>query len=1024
MNLLEHWRIGKPQIRYPVVLTLFAIAFLFCQFCIDSTYAENPVDDILSPDEYAWLQRHDGEILFAPSPEYPPVGFINEMGLFKGITADYIKLLEKMLNFKFKFVYYKTWNDIIQSAKKEDVDVIGNIQDTPKRREYLLFTQPYLTIPNSIVVRNDLKKSLTLATMKGMKVAVVQGYATIDYIRRHADGIILKQVKNNPEGLQMVSFGRADAMITDLAVASYYLKRLGITNLRVAGSIDFTWDLCFAVKKKLPMLQQILRKGLAAINEHERNRIYDKWIHLGKQTVDWRSIAIMAGSLLFGFILIITWNISLKRQVRRQTSRLEDELVEKNRIEKLLHESLLRQNEAVKAAKVGLWDWDLTTNKVIYSAEWKSQIGYAEHEIGDDFEEWKSRLHPSDLQATLDKIQDSISKGWNDHQVDFRFRHKDGSYRWILAQASIIKDKSGQPIRMVGSHIDITDRKSAEQHIEHLNRVLRAVRDVNQLILRERDPKILIRECCRIMVDGQGYTSTLIMLTDDDNRLNCWAESGIAASDTLKAMLNCQILPPCCDAFRTATDAVVIDDRIVVCGSCPISNEYAKTTSLCAKLIHKNKAFGYMVVTMDRDIGADDELLSLFSEIAGDLAYALSFIRLGTDHELSERKRKRLEHQLIQAQKMESVGRLAGGVAHDFNNMLSIIIGYAQLAMEKLDSSEPLHTDIVQIFEAAKRSSNITRQLLAFARQQTTAPKVLDLNTNIESLLKMLRRLIGEDVDLAWRPGVDLWPVKIDPSQVDQILANLCVNARDAIVGVGKLTIETRNTRFDEEYCADHAGFIPGKFILLAVSDTGHGMAPEIQDKIFDPFFTTKNLYRGTGLGLSTVYGIVKQNNGFINVYSEPEKGTTIKIYLPRHTGQIVETRREITQEIPVSRGETVLLVEDDSSILKLTERILESLGYTVLSASTPSEAIHSAKDHANKIDLLMTDVVMPEMNGRELSIQLFTNYPNLKVLFMSGYTANVIAHRGVLEDGVNFIPKPFSKRELAEKVRKTLDNI
>lgn len=383
------------------------------------------------------------------------------------------------------------------------------------------------------------------------------------------------------------------------------------------------------------------------------------------------------------------------------------------------------------------------------------------------------------------------------------------------------------------------------------------------------------------------------------------------------------------------------------------------------------------------------------------------------------------ENRLTQAQKMESVGRLAGGVAHDYNNISSIIIGYSEFALEKVEKSAPLYEELMEIYTAAKRSTDITRQLLAFARQQTIAPKVLDLNNTIESMLKMLRRLIGEDIDLAWRPGMDVWQVKIDPSQIDQILANLCINARDAIADVGKVTIETENISFDEDYCADHAGFVPGEYVLLAVSDDGIGMARETLDKIFEPFFTTKGQGKGTGLGLATVYGIVKQNDGFINVYSEPDKGTSIKIYMPRHTGQGAEAFAEENMEIPLSQGsEVVLLVEDDASILKLGERILGNLGYMVLPANNPEKAIKLAEEHKGTIHLLLTDVVMPGMNGRELSEKLQGLYPDINTLFMSGYTANVIAHRGVLEDGINFISKPFSKMDLAGKVRKVLDAV
>jgi len=384
--------------------------------------------------------------------------------------------------------------------------------------------------------------------------------------------------------------------------------------------------------------------------------------------------------------------------------------------------------------------------------------------------------------------------------------------------------------------------------------------------------------------------------------------------------------------------------------------------------------------------------------------------------------RVRLEAQLLQAQKMESVGRLAGGVAHDYNNMLSVIIGYAEMALDKVPAGTPLHEDLREILNAGKRSAEITRQLLAFARKQTVNPRVLDLNATVEGMLKMLRRLLGEDLDLTWQPAAGLWPVKIDPTQVDQILANLCVNARDAIKGVGKVTLETGNVTFDENYCADHAGFTPGDFVLLAVSDNGRGMDSETLDMIFEPFFTTKEPGRGTGLGLATVYGIVKQNNGFINAYSEPGAGTTFKIYLPRHADGIAERKKDRAPAPGMGRGETILLVEDEPTILQMSRTMLERLGYRVLAANTAAAAMALAEENAGSIDLLITDVVMPEMNGRELAGRLEAFCPNLRVLFMSGYTANVIARHGVLDKGLFFIQKPFSREQLAANVRLVLD--
>ncbi|HEY5283100.1 MAG TPA: ATP-binding protein, partial [Polyangia bacterium] len=368
-----------------------------------------------------------------------------------------------------------------------------------------------------------------------------------------------------------------------------------------------------------------------------------------------------------------------------------------------------------------------------------------------------------------------------------------------------------------------------------------------------------------------------------------------------------------------------------------------------------------------------------------------------TENRKAEEEKAKLEDQLGQAQKMESIGRLAGGVAHDFNNMLGVILGHVELAMEELDPTQPIHGNLEEIQKAARRSADLTRQLLAFARKQTVAPKVLDLNQTVGGMLKMLRRLLGEDIDLTWVPAADLWPVNVDPSQIDQILANLCVNARDAIDGVGKMTIETDNTTFDHDYCSHHAGYVAGEHVQIIVNDSGCGMGKETLAHLFEPFFTTKKMGKGTGLGLATVYGIVKQNNGFINVHSEPGHGTTFKLYLPRHGGQAGQVAETVTTK--VTGGEAViLLVEDEPFMLQMTKTMLERLGYTVVAASTPGEAIRVAREQPAEIHLLITDVVMPEMNGRDLARNVLSLYPRMKRLFMSGYTANVIAHHGVLD--------------------------
>jgi two-component system, cell cycle sensor histidine kinase and response regulator CckA len=392
----------------------------------------------------------------------------------------------------------------------------------------------------------------------------------------------------------------------------------------------------------------------------------------------------------------------------------------------------------------------------------------------------------------------------------------------------------------------------------------------------------------------------------------------------------------------------------------------------------------------------------------------------GTHSDITEKRL--LEAQLHQAQKMESVGRLAGGVAHDFNNMLGVIIGRATLALLDTGLSQPVRDHLVEIHQAAERSADLTRQLLAFARRQPIAPKVLDLNDTIAAMLKMLQRLIGEDVQLHWQPGTRLWPIKMDPSQLDQIMANLCVNARDAIDDVGKIFIETGTVAIDRTFCNTHLEVVPGNYVWISVSDDGCGMDKETLSHIYEPFFTTKGIGEGTGLGLATVYGAIKQNNGFINVYSEPGRGTTFTIFMPQHLGP----QEKAGQALPVPPlpcgNETVLLVEDEPAILEMSAMILNTLGYCTLTAGTSGDALRLAQEHAGAIDLLLTDVIMPDMNGRDLAAALTVSCPKLKPLFMSGYTSDIIAHHGILADGVHFIQKPFSMHQLAEKVRETLD--
>jgi two-component system, cell cycle sensor histidine kinase and response regulator CckA len=376
---------------------------------------------------------------------------------------------------------------------------------------------------------------------------------------------------------------------------------------------------------------------------------------------------------------------------------------------------------------------------------------------------------------------------------------------------------------------------------------------------------------------------------------------------------------------------------------------------------------------------------------------------------------------LRQSQKMEAVGKLAGGVAHDFNNLLTAITGQSEMCLRSLSPEDPVYRKIAQIKKSGERAAALTRQLLAFSRKQILQPEIIDLNNTVAEMSKMLQRLIGEDIDLMLALSANVGKIKADPNQIEQVLMNLSVNARDAMPGGGKLTIETSNIYLTEQFAGGYLNVPSGKYVMLAVSDTGEGMTAETKARIFEPFFTTKEVGKGTGLGLSTVYGIVKQSEGSIWVYSELNRGTTFKIYLPHVTGS-VELAQDKNQHNELCKGVgTVLLVEDEEVVREMASEILQESGYDVIEASDGREALDLSEQFPGEIRLMLTDVVMPGMSGRQLAEKIALTRPGMKVLYMSGYTDDAIVHHGVLEEGTAFIGKPFSPEALAKKVNEVL---
>jgi two-component system, cell cycle sensor histidine kinase and response regulator CckA len=560
----------------------------------------------------------------------------------------------------------------------------------------------------------------------------------------------------------------------------------------------------------------------------------------------------------------------------------------------------------------------------------------------------------------------------NDYEINLK--DIDGSQRLCSIIALLIRDSQGIPIRIIGSMRDISKRKRAEK-------ALKESEDLFRLTFHTSPDSINLNR----LEDG-----VYIDINDGFTTIMGYTREEVVGKSSLSLNI-----------WENPEDRKRLVDNLTKTGY--VENMEATFVGKDGKII-----YGLMSARITK-VNGENIIISINRDI--------------TERKLAEAEREKLQAQLGQAQKMESVGRLAGGIAHDFNNMLGIILGHTDMALEYLDSGQPVHSDLQAIRRATKRSEDLVRQLLAFARKQTIAPKVLVLNDTVEGMLKMLRRLIGENIHLSWMPGKNLWPVNMDPTQIDQILANLCVNARDAIDGVGRVAIETDNVTLDEGDCTRYPEAVPGDYVLLAVSDDGCGIDKEILDKLFEPFFTTKEVGKGTGLGLPMIYGIVKQNNGIVNVYSEPGEGTTFKIYIPRHIGEDKREQKQSAGLSLVGGHETVLLVEDEPILLQMGKAMLERLGYRVLDANSPAEAVKIAEEHKNDIHLLITDVIMPEMNGRDLADKLLSLLPHLKLLFMSGYTADVIAHHGVLDPGVKFVQKPFSMKDLANRIREALES-
>ena len=649
--------------------------------------------------------------------------------------------------------------------------------------------------------------------------------------------------------------------------------------------------------------------------------------------------------------------------LEKRTAALEREIVERRRMEAALSESEDKFRALVTHSPVGIFQTSPTGAYMFVNKQWTELTSMAaEAAIGQG---WAQALHPADATRVLDEWHAATSSGRKFAQ-EYRFLDEKGNIRWVFSTADPLYNPNRQVLGYFGIISDITENKRARE------------------ALRESEERY------RLITEN---TNDLISLYDHDQQHVC-----VYASPSHRHVLGYE--PSMLHTIATS-DLIHPDDREAI-----------------HKLFVRGAAPGTAQATY-RQRHADASWRWIE-------AHATTIIQQGRHYTLLVGRdftdRKRLEAQFLQAQKMESIGRLAGGIAHDFNNLLTAIIGNTELALDALPNDHTARADVAEIARAADRAVGLTRQLLAFARQQIIEPHVLDLSRLLLDMGTLLRRLLGEDVELATIAPSLLWRVKGDPNQIEQVVINLAVNARDAMPNGGKLTLEITNTVLDDELAQQHVGLPPGRYVVLAISDTGMGMDEETQRRAFEPFFTTKPKGRGTGLGLATSYGIIQQHGGNIWVYSEINHGTTFKIYLPG-----IDDPADIPQQVIASpdlpRGnETILLVEDEPAVRELAARILRTQGYQVIEATQGREALGMIDGGKHlPIDLLLTDVVMPQMSGKAIAEHLQGRFPTLKVLYISGYTDNAIVHHGRLTPGVAFLHKPFTPAALVRKVRDVL---
>ncbi|MBF0407157.1 MAG: transporter substrate-binding domain-containing protein [Candidatus Riflebacteria bacterium] len=890
--------------------------------------------------------------------DFPPLYMVGISGKPYGFAIDILESIARKKKFNIEYVITENWGSAAELVRNSEVDFVPGYGITASRQKEFLFSAEIENMPVSCFVKKKETRILKIDDLKNpsFKTAVIQNSAAYTELTERG-GFFIRQKNNIDDGLNALLAGEVDAFIFPEPVLLKKVQDMGIEDLiAIVDSPLIYLKRGYLFRKTDTKLLEMFNAEISNIvKSQEYSQIYHKWYGTPEHFWTIKKVAfLMLAVFSVLSILFILW---------------------KNYSVGVINEKLLRSEENLRITLDSIGDAVISTDTAGFITRMnpiaEKLTGWSLADaVGKPLSEVFRIVNSTTRQVAPNPVEHVLSSG----EIVGLANHtalisKSGAEFQIADSGAPIKNASGEVVGVVMVFRDVTEEYNAVTAFK-----------------AERERFINVLKGTNVGTWEWNIQTGEILFNDR------WAE-----------MLGYKLEELLPTTIVTVDHLLYPDDAKAVNALIEKHFQGELNSFECeVRMKHKNGTWIWVLskgCVISR--APDGKPLTMY----------------GTQQNINERKlaekeKEKLQEQLLQSQKMESIGRLAGGVAHDFNNMLSIILGHVDLAMIEKEFSQ---NSIEQIRSAALRSADLTKQLLTFARKQAIQPKVLNLNSVISNMLDMLRKLIGENIKIEWNPTEDLGSVKIDSTQVEQILANLCINSRDAITRNGNIIIRTANADFDTSSGGKNTSnsLHSGMYVMLSLSDNGCGMDKETLSHLFEPFFTTKELGKGTGLGLSTVYGAVEQNGGFINVYSEPDLGTTFKLYFPRHDISESITSENIPSEKTSSVSGTLLLVEDELVLAQMAEKMLKIGGYNVITTTSAEEALQVIQEHKGKIDIMLTDVVMPGMNGYELYLQVKELYPDIQCLFMSGHTSDVLSRQGIVEEGLNFIQKPFSMKGL-----------